>query len=347
MKNKHKNSRILTTAGVCTKNALQLKGYFQVMIKNLDDTWICEDNFVESHVCFVRDDYVDKLTASTKNKCETLIIINMNKNSHFYDYKYQLNTPITARKVEYILNKISREVTYKEIEHELIGQNNTFDKFKSAVSSFFGNNQPLVADSLHSKREKVLTNLSQKINVKDSIANKILFIGSPGAGKSKLIETSKNISSANSTDTQNKNIQNNAGIDYAEIELKDETMITLIGIPDQIKLEFIWDIVGRNISAFVIVLDMSRPELFDYLKLYLRMIHAETDNTADIYCALTHSDKLNTIPDDISHQINSEFPSIINSFILDCRVNQEVFLMLGSIYNCSIELNKEKHQEQK
>ena len=103
MKNKIKKTRILTTAGVCKKNASQLKSYFNVMKNKLDDDWICEDNFVENHVCFVRDDYIDKLTASTKNKCENLVIINMNKKSHTYDYKYQINLPITARKVEYIL----------------------------------------------------------------------------------------------------------------------------------------------------------------------------------------------------------------------------------------------------
>ena len=346
MNNKIKKCRILTTAGVCNKNAIQLKSYFRVMKNKLNDHWICEDNFVENHVCFVRDDYLERLTTSTKNKCETLVIINMNKNSYIYDYKYQINPPITARKVEYILNKISSEVKYKQISHELNNTNKPFNKFKYSLNSFFGNNTSPEPETLQSKREKVLINLSEKINIKHS-SNKILFLGSPGAGKSKIIKTAKNISIFNSPKNKGLTILQSVGIDYAKIYMKDNTKISLLGTPDQVKLNFLWKLFDRKISAIVIVLDMSRPELFEYLKFYLRMIQAETDNKADIYCVLTHSDKLNTDPDALKFKLNSQFPSIINSFIIDSRINQEVFLMLGSIYNCTIEPIQKKLLDQK
>jgi len=336
MKNKIKKTRILTTAGVCQKNATQLNNYFQVMKYELDDYWICEDNFVKSHVCFVRNDYLDKLTTSTKNKCETLVIINVSKNPQFYDYKYQINPPITARKFEYILNKISKEVDYIQIPHELDPDDKPLNRLKSSISSFFGNNAPLKIESLQSKREKVLINLSEKIHAKNSCTNKILFLGSPGAGKSKLIETANTISILNSTENKGLTIQKSVGIDYAKIQLKDKTKVTLIGIPNDIKLKFIWKLVEKNISAIVIVLDMSRPELFKYLQYYMRMINAETGNSLDVYCALTHSDKLNQDWDELKLKLYNEFPSIVHSFILDSRVNQDVFLMLGSIYNSSI-----------
>jgi signal recognition particle receptor subunit beta len=336
MRNKIKRTRILTTAGVCKKNAIQLKSYFQIMKNKLDDNWICEDDFVKSHVCFVRDDYLDKLSVSTKSKCDTLVIVNITKNSHLYNYKFQINMPITARKVEYILNKISKEVEYKNISHELNKNDKPISKLKSSIRSFFGHKNSIKIESLQSKREKVLMNLSEKINKKTASNNKILFLGSPGAGKSKLIETAKNISILNSPINKGLAIQKSVGIDYAKIQLKDKTKVSLLGVPDDIKLNFIWNLVERNISAIVIVLDMSRPELFKYLKFYLRMINAEISISIDVYCALTHSDKLNIDQDELKLKLNSEFPSIINSFILDCRVNQEVFLMLGSIYNCSI-----------
>ena len=56
-----KKDRILSTAGVCQNNSIKLRSYCNLMQSSLSDKWLFADDFVESHVCFIRDDYLQNM----------------------------------------------------------------------------------------------------------------------------------------------------------------------------------------------------------------------------------------------------------------------------------------------
>jgi small GTP-binding protein len=330
--------RVLTTAGVGIKDTSQLKSYVELMKDNLNDTWLLADDFIESHVCFIRNDYLDKVSKKNKDKSQTLVILNRKKGLTFYDYKYQINPPITARKVEYILNKISKEIPYSPLNtnnNEEVSPESFFSSVFSKIKKSLVGNEELNTNSntIQTRRTNEFNRLSQKMDVKDAIQNKIIFIGSPGSGKSTFIHT------ASQNENLEKEINSSLGIDIATMQMQDGIKLSLIGTPGEASSDFIWDIIGVNASAYIIVLDLSRPEIFEYLKKYLSYIKSKAGKVKNLFCILTHSD--NTIENlqHVTSELKKNYPFIICSYVIDTRKLKHVNIVMEDIYKKSIPSN--------
>jgi len=71
-----KNDRILSTAGICSSNATKLRTYCNLIRGSLTDNWLFADEFVDCHVCFVRDDYTETLANSKGSDAQVFVVIN-------------------------------------------------------------------------------------------------------------------------------------------------------------------------------------------------------------------------------------------------------------------------------
>ena len=123
----------------------------------------------------------------------------------------------------------------------------------------------------------------------------MVFLGSPGSGKTTALQTVSDGKALGSevaaTDIVAKDKEKTTvGIDYSEVQVNDGLKLQLFGTPGQVKFNFLWDVVGKSADAFVILMDLSRPEPMMYLKFYLRFLHTEIGNSENVFCALTHCD---------------------------------------------------------
>jgi len=339
-----KNNRILSTAGVCPKNSMKLRSYCNLMQGSLTDKWLFADDFVESHVCIILDKYMENIDNNQINMSQVIIVINQSNQP--LDCKYQISLPLNAAKIKDVLNRISREVQFKPITLNRIEKQSSVNKFKSAFTrirkNLFGKRGRKMIELKQSNREQFISRITQKITPNSTPSIKVVLLGSPGSGKTTAIQSASNGKALNSdvsaTDSVASNkVKTTVGIDYAEIMIPDDLQvlnkkITLIGTPGQIKFNFIWDVVGKSANAFIILLDMSRPEPLSYLKFYQKFLHNELGKTSQIYCALTHADKYQGDINTFMDCVESEFVRIKGVYCIDARNNEDMTILLTDIY---------------
>lgn len=348
-----KTNRILSTAGVCPTNSTKLRSYCNLMQGSLNDKWLFADDFVESHVCFIRDDYLINMNEEKMSMSQVVVVIN--KANRELDDKYQIKLPLTAAKIKDVLNRISHEVEFQPLSLTKAKPKTAVNRFKTAFSkirkNFFGKNGKKMVEIKKQNRDLFISKLTKKINLNDTPAYKIVLLGSPGSGKTTAIEAVSEGKALNSdvsaTDSVASNkVKTTVGIDYAEIVIANDPRshkqkLTLFGTPGQIKFNFIWDIVGKNADAFIILLDMSRPEPLSYLRFYNRFLHNELGKVSQIYCALTHCENYAGDVSTIIDCIASEFSSLKGIYRIDAREKDDITIILSDIYP-QIEKEKKK-----
>jgi len=340
-----KTDRILSTAGVCRIDSTKLRSYCNLMQGSLIDKWLFADDFVDSHVCFVRDDYLDNMNLGSLHKAQVVVILRVANIQHL-DYEYQISTPLTALKIKNVLNQISNSYEFKPFKLNITEPKKSVNRFKSAFKrirkNFFGK-QGLDAKQVEqSSKQRFISRITKTMNIHELPSFKIVLLGSPGSGKTTAIETISNgkalKSDVSATDSvASDKSQTTVGIDYAEIKISGShnvknRKVTLIGTPGQIKYNFIWDMVGKTANAFIILLDMSRPEPLSYLKFFNNFLNKELGKKSQIYCALTHCDKYNGCITSIVDCIGVEFPKLRGIYKMDAREQYDVTTIVEDIY---------------
>lgn len=336
-----KINRILSTAGVCPQNSTKLRSYCNLMQGGLIDKWLFADDFVDSHVCFIRDDYLANMNQDSLNKSQVIVVINVS-NKTTLTHKYQISAPLSAAKIKDVLNKISTQVEFKQLHLTASNKSKIVTKkftsvFTKIRSNFFGKKDLNVAALKQRSKQQFIERISKKININELPAYSIVLLGSPSSGKTTAIQSVSSGKALKSdvaaTDSVASSKQNTTvGIDYAEITINKYRKIKLFGTPGQIKFNFIWDIVGKNADAFIILLDMSRPEPLSFLKFYLKFLNDELGKTSLIYCALTHCDKYKGDIARLYRCIKTEFPKLDGFYKLDARNKMQVASVINDIY---------------
>jgi uncharacterized protein len=102
---------------------------------------------------------------------------------------------------------------------------------------------------------------------------KILFTGSPGAGKTTAIECVSD-SAALNTDVANfdesmAKSTTTVGLDYGVLTLDNGDCLRLFGTPGQQRFDFLWKILVKNAMGLVILVDNSSLKPLDDLSIYL------------------------------------------------------------------------------
>ena len=340
-----KRNRILSTAGMSLQNATRLRSYCNLMQGSLNEKWLFADDFVESHLCFVNSQYLANLEKDRLIQSQIIVVINKDEN-RTSENKYQITSPLTANKIRNVLNKISEEVEFKTLNSSSPNPKKSVNRFKSAFSkirsNFIGKKSRDIIELKQKNKNQFISRLTQKIQPNELPPYKIVLLGSPGSGKTTAIQAVSYGKAFNSDVSATDSVANSkskttVGIDYAEIKFpvnnsNEHRKIQLYGTPGQIKFNFVWDMVGKNTNAFIILLDMSRPEPLSYLKFYKKFIRNEIGKNAQVFCALTHSDKYQGDTISFMDSIVREAPQLSGVYKIDSRRQEDVLTILKDIY---------------
>lgn len=102
---------------------------------------------------------------------------------------------------------------------------------------------------------------------------KIVFTGTPGAGKTTAITALSDIppvtTDVANTDASLAKVTTTVGLDYGHVDIDDGVRVRLFGTPGQQRFDFMWNILVENALGLVILIDNSRPDPLADLRLYL------------------------------------------------------------------------------
>lgn len=168
---------------------------------------------------------------------------------------------------------------------------------------------------------------------------KIVFTGNMGAGKTTAISRLSEISIV-STDVVNNDSSHakemtTVGIDFGYVMLSENTKLSLYGTPGQKRFSFMWDVVAKGALGVIVLLDASREEAIDDVKMYINAY--VSFGIKNIIIGVTHLD----IQDSLTLydlQMASSHCEIDNFPIYPCDArNQQDILFLLEILVAMIE----------
>ena len=160
-----------------------------------------------------------------------------------------------------MLNRISKEFQFKPIGNEETQESNHSEKksvasrFKTAFenirSNFLGRKGREMAQKEQDRKKQFISRITQKIQLEQIKLKKVVFLGSPGSGKTTALQTVSGGTALSSevaaTDIVAKDKEKTTvGIDYSEVQVNDGLKLQLFGTPGQVKFNFLWDVVGSQ-----------------------------------------------------------------------------------------------------
>lgn len=102
---------------------------------------------------------------------------------------------------------------------------------------------------------------------------KIVFTGTPGAGKTTAIAALSDIvpvlTDVANTDPTLAKATTTVGLDYGHVDLGDGVRVRLFGTPGQQRFDFMWRILVERALGLVILVDNSRADPLADLRVYL------------------------------------------------------------------------------
>jgi signal recognition particle receptor subunit beta len=165
-------------------------------------------------------------------------------------------------------------------------------------------------------------------------ALKIVFTGTPGAGKTTAIAALSDkppvVTDVRNTDGQLGKEFTTVGLDFGQVALDDGQAVRLFGTPGQLRFEFMWRIVAQDALGLVILIDNSRPDPLGDLATYL---DAYKDMLPTMSCAIGIGRTLECpVPtvDDFSDMLASRglvFPVLA----MDARQREDVLMLVDTV----------------
>ena len=113
---------------------------------------------------------------------------------------------------------------------------------------------------------------------------KIVFTGTPGAGKTTAIaaisDTPPVVTDVPNRDPSIAKARTTVGMDYGEVVIADLIRVRLFGTPGQTRFDFLWPILAHKAMALVILVDNSQPDPLADLCIYLDAFAEQLEHTA-------------------------------------------------------------------
>lgn len=105
------------------------------------------------------------------------------------------------------------------------------------------------------------------------VPKKIVFSGSPGAGKTTAIATLSGTAPL-VTDVRNHDVSLNkqattVGLDYGQLDLGQGDAVRLFGTPGQDRFDFMWEILAQDALGLVLLIDNSMADPLSELEKFL------------------------------------------------------------------------------
>lgn len=96
-------------------------------------------------------------------------------------------------------------------------------------------------------------------------ANKLVFVGGMGAGKTTAIRAISDIEPVStemplSQDAQDDKVETTVALDYSSIELDDGELLHIYGVPGQRYLDFMWPMVCEGALGVIVLVNAAQPE---------------------------------------------------------------------------------------
>ena len=100
--------------------------------------------------------------------------------------------------------------------------------------------------------------------------HKLIFVGSPGVGKTTAIRTvSDHPPVSTEVPSTDESRNTTVALDFGELTLADGDVLRLYGVPGQDRFEFIWPLIADGAMGVVILVDNSLPNPLATLDGYL------------------------------------------------------------------------------
>lgn len=164
---------------------------------------------------------------------------------------------------------------------------------------------------------------------------KLIFTGSPGAGKSTAIQAISEIPPV-STDmfatdelAQTKS-QTTVAMDFGELTLDDGQKLHLYGTPGQERFEFMWRILVQGGLGLVVLVDNTRPDPLGDLSMYLDNFTDFIDETG-VVIGVTRTDLSESPSLDEYYDYLSERGIMFPVIEADVREREDVLMLLDAL----------------
>ena len=165
-------------------------------------------------------------------------------------------------------------------------------------------------------------------------AYKIVFSGSPGAGKTTAITALSDkapvVTDVRNTDARLAKENTTVGLDFGEIDLGGGHSVRLLGTPGQLRFEFLWPIIAKNALGLVILIDNSRADPLADLNVYL---DAYRTTLAHLNCVVGVG-RIPTHPkpglDDFSGALSAR-GLVLPVLAVDVRKREDVLRLIDSV----------------
>lgn len=166
--------------------------------------------------------------------------------------------------------------------------------------------------------------------------HKIIFTGTMGAGKTTAIAAISetpivSTDMANSDTAQHAKASTTVAMDFGTITIDEGEVVRLYGTPGQERFQFMWKILAKGALGVVILVDNSRPNPLDDIRLYLDEFRELIANAGAVI-GVTCMDKSTTPTLDQYYDVLAARQLVLPIFPVDARKKDDVLTLLESLF---------------
>lgn len=164
---------------------------------------------------------------------------------------------------------------------------------------------------------------------------KILFTGTPGAGKTTAIaaisDFSPVVTEVKNTDSLVRKAWTTAGLDFGQVDLGDGICVRLYGTPGQSRFEQTWHILARGAMGVVILVDNSSANPLVDLAMYLDAFQTSGDQKVGFAVGVGRTECHPDPALDEYARFMFERGLVTPVFAVDVRRRDDVLLLIDAI----------------
>lgn len=168
----------------------------------------------------------------------------------------------------------------------------------------------------------------------DRLDLKIVFTGTPGAGKTTAITALSDeppvVTDVANTDVALAKSKTTVGLDYGRVSLGPGRGVRLFGTPGQVRFDFMWKILAADAFGIVILLDNSRPDPLSDLRLYLNTFKDALDRSACVV-GVGRTESIPKPAIDEYIDVLSEFGLVLPVLAVDIRKREDVLVLVECV----------------
>lgn len=121
--------------------------------------------------------------------------------------------------------------------------------------------------------------------------------------------------------------------DFGEIILDAETHVRIYGTPGQERFRHMWEILAKGALGLIILIDHTRPEPVEDLKIYLNNFSTLADETG-VVVGITRVETLSDEETDKYYAALEEMNRMCPVMIVDPRSKNDMVMIMDALMSC-------------